>query len=424
MSIRISVKEYFFIVSSVIILTTRFWGENVNYILRYSLMAVWDLYFALSYFSHRNKSAKNRVITSNFWLMVIPYICIFAYTIIIWAIQSSATFLNFSRLCSTFLYLILAYGYACTAIYLFREKGIDYLFWAGVCSYFCGSVLYLLVRYGFMGMRAYITTLIFGESSIANYAMEVHDLTFAMGIFLLYYMFFEDKSARHHKAKIVLSIILILLGLKRIEMLALCIAVLLYFVLIKWGKGIKVCTIVCGVAAVVISLVYIYVIDSGMLSALLLKYGIQDNGRLSYYLYANKFYEYSIDFVGLGWTWFSRYFQQLYLSGYRIDGYRIAASIHSDILVMFIEIGFVLFVVWVFYMFITRTNVVTRKFGAVAGECVLLLTLYMFILYLTDNTITYTDTQTMFILAPMTAALKSIDSNSEMTGNVNIAQKR
>lgn len=410
-----SVKKMLFILSSTIILTSRFWGVNTNYIIRYSLMAIWDLYIVLSYFAFRRPNERRRVIKTNFKLMITPYIVFCVYTIFLWMIKSNANFGNFTRLCSTLLYLVLSYGYACTAIYLFREKGIDHLFWAGVLSYSCGSILYLLVNYGVSGVNAYMSSLIHGVDSVANYAMEVHDLTFSMGLFFLYYFFFEEKSKKNHKTKIVVSIILILLGLKRIEVLALFVTICLYFVLIKWGKGIKARAFICGTGSVLVSLGYVFIIKSGILSVLTMKYGIEDSGRLSYYLYANQFYEFSPSYMGTGWTWFNKYVYQLYLSKFRIDGHRIAASIHSDILVMFIEIGFILFVFWVLYMFMARPVVLSKKFGVLTGECALLLTLYMFVLYLTDNTMGYPDTQMLFILVPMTVALKNKETNSTIT---------
>ena len=300
----------------------------------------------------------------------------------------------------------LVYTYACTAIYLFYEKGVDILFWAGVCSYACGSVLYLITSYGISGLNSYIRTLIFGENSVANYAMEVHDLTFAMGNLFLFYLFFEKKSEKNHKTKIVTSLLLILLGLKRIEIMALGIAILLYLVLIRWGKTIKARATICAVGAITVCLSYIFIIKSGILSALVMQFGIEDSGRISYYLFSNRFYEFKIGYPGKGWTWFGRYFQQLNLSGFRIDGHGVAASIHSDILMMFIEIGFILFVIWIAYMFMARPIILERKQGTLTSECVLLLTLYMFILYLTDNTLNYLDTQLLFLLVPMTVAIQ------------------
>ncbi len=42
-----------FMVSTIIVLTSRFWGINTSLSMRYFIMAIWDLYFMLSYFSYR-----------------------------------------------------------------------------------------------------------------------------------------------------------------------------------------------------------------------------------------------------------------------------------------------------------------------------------------------------------------------------------
>ncbi|HHA4618631.1 TPA: hypothetical protein ACOBF5_002991, partial [Enterococcus faecium] len=149
----------------------------------------------------------------------------------------------------------------------------------------------------------------------------------------LYYVFFENKNTKKHKIKIIVSLILIFMGLKRIELLALSGAILVYYVLLKWGKKIQIRALVCTICATVISLVFIYIIDTGILALLMSNLGITDDGaRLSFYLYSSKFYELGLGYVGTGWTWFSKYFFNLYLSHFRLNGGRIAASLHSDIL--------------------------------------------------------------------------------------------
>ncbi|MDV4899300.1 hypothetical protein NNG62_10720 [Enterococcus faecium] len=356
----------------------------------------------LSYFSYREKTYKKYVIKNNFWLTIMPFVIFSIYTLIIWGIGSNAEFENFIKLCSTLLYLILAYGYACTAFYLFKAEGIDFIFWSGVISYMSGSVFYLIVSYGLNGLISYIKSLITGETNTANFAMEVHDLTFAMGVFFLYYVFFENKNTKKHKIKIIVSLILIFMGLKRIELLALSGAILVYYVLLKWGKKIQIRALVCTICATVISLVFIYIIDTGILALLMSNLGITDDGaRLSFYLYSSKFYELGLGYVGTGWTWFSKYFFNLYLSHFRLNGGRIAASLHSDILTIYIEVGCIVFIIWMFWLFFVKPIRLTKKFGLKTGECVLLLTIYMFILYLTDNTLTYPDTQMIFLLVPM-----------------------
>ncbi|HFQ0405966.1 TPA: hypothetical protein ACG85O_003021, partial [Enterococcus faecium] len=117
------------------------------------------------------------------------------------------------------------------------------------------------------------------------------------------------------------------------------------------GKKIQIRALVCTICATVISLVFIYIIDTGILALLMSNLGITDDGaRLSFYLYSSKFYELGLGYVGTGWTWFSKYFFNLYLSHFRLNGGRIAASLHSDILTIYIEVGCIVFIIWMFWL--------------------------------------------------------------------------
>ena len=74
---RISVKKTLFFISSAIILTSRFWGVNTTDGLRYALMAAWDLYFVLSYFSYREMNEKKHIIRLNLCLALVPFVIFF-----------------------------------------------------------------------------------------------------------------------------------------------------------------------------------------------------------------------------------------------------------------------------------------------------------------------------------------------------------
>lgn len=405
---KFGLRSSFYFLSSVIVLTTRFWGINTNSNVRYVIMGLWVLYLSLNYLKRVSHQFEKKLINNSFGTMVFPYIFISVYTVMMWLFNSDVVFGNYTRLCSTLLYLVLSWAYACAGIYFFGKKGIDYLFWAGGCSYTLGSISCLLFTQGGTGLSQYIKGLLIGVDTSANYIMEVHDLTFAMGIFFIYYCFFEEKSEHWHKQKVVLSILFIVLGLKRIEILALVVAITFYVLLLKWGKKIKFRAYFCALVFTVISLLFVYIIKTNLISELVSMFGISGaDGRIGYYLYANRYYSFDVSYLGKGWTWFSRYYQELYNSGFRIDGHGIAASLHSDILTMFIEIGFPLFILWVFYMFVHRAIKLTKYYGIQVGECVLLTTVFMFILYLTDNTLTYVDTQMLFCMAPMAVACTS-----------------
>jgi hypothetical protein len=208
------------------------------------------------------------------------------------------------------------------------------------------------------------------------------------------------------------------MGLKRVEVVALIVAVLAHFILLKWCKNIRFRAYFVTIVYVVISLLFVYLIYSGLLLKIVTQYGITGlKGRADYYTYANRYYTFSWNYLGRGWTYFSRQFQQLYYSGYRINGAAVPASIHSDILTMFIECGCPMFIFWIYYEFAYKSIVLSKKFGTSAGEASLLITIFIFILYLTDNTLIYTGTQIAFCLVPMTVSWTNCKNSIDLKRN-------
>lgn len=399
---KVDKKKVLFLVSAILIMTIRFWGINMNIYIKYIISGIWCFFLIIILI--KNNSFRARNIRRQLFLMALPILVISVYAIIIWLIKSNIGMEHISRLVSTFLYLCLPWGFVGIGYYYFGKKSIDYLFYAGCISYFVGSVLGLIIRYGMNGILAYVQSLITGEESSANFIMEVHDLTFAMGLFFLYYLFFEDKNTKHHYKKVIISALLIFLGLKRIEILALIIAILIYFALLKWGKKITFRAIVLTIVFLVVNLGFVYIIDSGILDQLVNIYNINTNGRLDLYTFAKQYFKFSPAFPGLGFTYFSKLFGDLSTSGFRINGYRVAHGIHSNILVQYIENGFFMFILWIIYSFYFKTKRLYKKCSLVSAESYLLLTVFVFILYLTDNCFKYPNTQMVYFIIPLALA--------------------
>lgn len=402
MTIRLSTSKVLYFISAVFLVTDRFFGVNTSASIRYIIGIVWCLYFLLNIF-WKGKVRIDPHIFKHLKLIGYMYIAIFAYTLLLWLFRTDIAINNLTRLCSTIIYTFIYIGFACAGYWLFKRQVIDIILWAAVFSYAVGSVGYLIISSGLSEVIQYIKALVLGatDGTGYSYAMEVHGLTFMSGILFLYYCFFEEKGSEHHSLKIILSALLVFLGLKRIEILAIVIAVLAYYVALRGGRHVRFRAGLFTVVSIVASSLFIYVIESGALVSFTTLYGIDTSGRLSYWNYASRYFEYSIDYIGSGFTYFSRLFQQLYLSGLRIDGAGVPSSIHSDLLVMYIEIGFIPFYIWIVYNFYIRTNYLDKRSSPKVAECYLLLTIFMFILYLTDNTLTYYSVQMMYFLAPL-----------------------
>lgn len=396
---KIEKKKFLFLVSAVLILTVRFWGININMYIKYIISGIWC--FFLVFILIKNNSFRARNIRRQFFLMALPIFIIFAYTIILWIIKSNNIVEHIPRLTSTIVFMCLPCGFAGIGYYYFGKKSIDYLFYASCVSYFFGSVLCLIFQYGINGILYYVESMILGVDSPINFVMEVHDLTFAMGLFFLYYLFFEDKNTKHHYKKIICSLLLIFLGLKRVEVLALIIAIIVYYALLKWGKKITFRASVLTIVFLIVNLGFVYLIDSGILNQLVELYSINTRGRLDYYGFAKQYFELNPTFSGSGFTYFSKLFGDLSESGFRINGYGVPHGIHSNILVQYIEIGFFMFILWIVYSFYFRTKRLFKKCGIAAAESYLLLTVFVFILYLTDNCFKYPNTQMVYFIIPL-----------------------
>lgn len=398
---RINLKKLLYFISSWIAMTTRFWGVNVNIYLKYIVMAVWTLYLLLCWLGTPSKGIKKSIIRTHFKLMIAPFMIMAIYALVLWGFKTDIVFGNYTKLFSTCLYLILGWGFVSTGYYLFHREAINIIFWGGCCSYLLGSILYLIASYGLPGIVLYTRSLILGEENRARYVMEVHDLTFAMGLFFLFYLFFDVKEDKNRTKKIIISMLLVFLGLKRIEVLAIGISILAYYLVLRWGRSIRFRGLFFFSLFIVVSNIFIYLVSTDALRELATKYSINFSGRLSYYTFSSNYFDFKPSYMGLGYTYFSRLFLKLYQSGYRIDGYRIAAGIHSDILLLYIENGFLIFTGWVFYSFSMKISILQKRLGNKVAESCLMMTIYMFILYFTDNTFTYPITQMTLMLIPM-----------------------
>ena len=397
---KVNIRAIPYIMASVIVVNSRIWSINIPYYIQCGVMFLWTSYLLLKLLVN-TKTLYKKVIYLNITLIAAPIVIMALYALIIWSFKSNIVFRNYTRLASTCVQLFLAWGFGASGYYLFKDKAIDYIFIGGVISYLSGSVLYVIWKYGFNNLMMYMWDTLLMRDSLweINFAMEVHDLTFAMGLFFLFYSFCDKRKNR--KVKIIFSIMLIVFGFKRIEVLALIAVIIIYNLLLKWGKTIRYRATFIAICFAVGCFGFVYLIDSGVLELICNALSINSMGRLGMYTYAKNFFEFSPLYMGTGYTWFSRMWGELYNSGFRIDGHVVAAAVHSSMLTFYIENGFVLTLLWIFYSFNGKVKIYRKHFGRKVAEGYLLITVYMFILYLTDNTFHYSGTQLVYFIIPL-----------------------
>lgn len=409
MSLKYSFNKLVYFISALIVVTNQFGQIIVNQYFRFAIAAFWTFYLLVIMLRGSN-STRVKNIYFHLRKALIPFAVFAVYSIMAWIIKGNGEIGNYTRLASTILYLALSYGFAGAGVLLFGANSINTLFYAGCLSYLLGSIIPVCLRFGFTDIVEFLLSTLNGVNTNVTSYMEVHDLTFAFGLFLIYFLFIEPSEERKHTRKIVIGIILIFLGLKRIELLALAATFIAYVLILKKAKTMRQRSSFFAVAFLVASLLFVWIIYDGTLLRLATLYGIDFKHRLGYYEYAKEYYNFSPFFTGQGYTYFSKMWQGLYFSRFRIEGYAIAASLHSDILVMFIEVGFWGMIFWIFYYFKYLTMKFHRRYGILVSECYLLLTIYMFLVYFTDNTTTYTITQLVYFLIPLATSEVSLSN--------------
>ena len=65
-------------------------------------------------------------------------------------------------------------------------------------------------------------------------------------------------------------------------------------------------------------------------------------------------------------------------------------ALHNDFLKMYIELGFIGFCLWVFWWLLKMPKILQKRYGIKKVFVCLLLVLYAFVLYTTDNAESYT----------------------------------
>lgn len=383
-----------YVISVILAYTTDFLFFKSIYI-KYIVSFFWIILFGFSYHNSNKKGKEQNQIKYCIALMI-PYFVLIIYSLFLYVsgINTDVGFRNFTRQVSSSLYLFLAYSFTLVGFYFFKSKVLKYLIIGGTISY----VVFAIIPSVFNNdLYLFVAGLLTGQVHEGTY-LEVHDLTFGFGLLFLYYFLFERQRS---PKTIFLLLLLIILGWKRIQFLAILACLIIFLIILKKTSdfGGRIGFVAFGVAFS--SLFFVYSVKSGLFEQIVNSFGLNTMGRITYYNYASNYYDFGLFYLGKGYMWFYRLFQQLRANDFRIDGYLIPASIHSDILCMYIEYGMVMFILYILYNFIFIPSFLRNRYGKKSGIIFCLFNLYMFVLYFTDNVSNYFISQSIFIVLPL-----------------------
>jgi hypothetical protein len=288
---------------------------------------------------------------------------------------------------------------------LFQENAIKYSFYALLlCT--LANTLYVIYQFGIKNFIIYFLTIPKYANGFYQYGstiqtlgmkMEVHDATFAFGFYFLFFLLFDSKE-KYRKQFIILSILGMYLGLKRLQLIAIIIAIIFYILFENNHKrNYLMLTRFTFILTLIISFIYIYIMKD--FTSLLM---IFDNSRSILYNFLKNWISFSPFQVGKGFGFVNMYLES-YGSLYRIGEYGkgLLPVSHSDLVRMYIELGLVTFCIWLY----SYCCIIPRKLAIRHGQNVidiyLVMLVYLLVTYLIDNTLILFATQYTFILIPI-----------------------
>jgi len=345
-------------------------------------------------------------------VQMLPCLIPLFFSSVIW-ISSGANGITIANGIGMIIPQLLSVCVAAATLYLFGEKGI----WYCLGSMCAANLLLILTVIAEGGAEAFLEefrtllTTFTAESGPLMMMLEVNDLTFAFGPFLIY-LLLNRKKVPHFFFWLPVVSFMFLAVLKRIAIPAVILGVLVALLLRKLPEKASRQTALCLAAVMMlISFLYIVGIRFGLFQYLEAKLGINTMGRVNMFENLESYYDINITFMGRG-TGFERYVD--WASGTVFQNpQRTIMQIHNDFLRMYLNIGFIGYWVWLWGYLVVRLRYWFRQGGKFAGCTFLGICIYCFVLYATDNTIYYPYTMIACALIPMSCNLDTL-SDAEL----------
>lgn len=227
---------------------------------------------------------------------------------------------------------------------------------------------------------------------------EVHELTFAIGMLIIYYLFFDAERRSNKKLLVFFLTISFLLGDKRIGIFAIVVAGIFALFVRKRGLS-KKSLATLGSCGILICMLYIALIYNSVFFAMLLKYNISSSGRDIIFGYFTRRTTFGISQMGWGIAGISKVIENWDAS--EVMYMQSISGLHNDILATYISYGIIGSILWFAYYLLYLPNRFFSKFSKRTATIYMAMVLYLFVTYLTDNTADYFVCQVLLLLIPL-----------------------
>ncbi len=389
-----------YILSMTVAFTTRYGDLQLGYKLQIIIGIIWVILGFCKLFINgfKFKGLFKDDFPQFIKVYLLPHIIIHGYTILL-MVLNKVEWKYFTSNLTVYIPTLLAI----MAFYLLGTKAFEYTCVALILSWLLSVGTSLILKgpaiFSHAIIQAYIDPYDNTGGLTINY-LELHDFVLAIGYIVIAYVFTNLKLNKRTLGFLFIVLILMILGMKRVSVLGILLAVVFYVFLKRFPKKskYKIC-IIAGWGAFLICYLYIYLLSDGnVFYDYIAKYGINVMGRNYYYKAIMSYAKFSPTFIGIGRNVVTQLLNTS-LSYLRVGG------VHSDIIKMYVENGFVLFGFWLWYYLIYIFKFYKKKYGINCAILYFGIVIYMFTLYLTDNIEIYFICQILSIMIPIKYAL-------------------
>lgn len=351
----------------------------------------------------------NRIQKTSSFVGVYAFVLvgIIVWSIFLWIINLE-TVEFIIRGATKFMYQFLVLLIIFAGVYMFGERAIHATFYGLVLA----NSIMLVINLGTYGIGPSIESMMAmfrGAEAQEGFAraMEIHDITFAFGFYIIYFVFFA-KHNRERVIDIMAAAFFFILGWKRIALAALP-AAIAAAVVMGWmrPKSRKRFMQIIAWGFVIFSFLYVVATRTGVFDAVTETLGINTMGRNEVYDYIEKYYDISLGFIGYGFEYTTVILQQVMLDN--PEAKIGVVALHNNILTVYIELGFIGFWAWLLYTWVFQLRWMLTHWGEKVAMLFFLSEMYIFITYMTDNTLYYYYTSMSLRLMPMAYAFHIAD---------------
>ena len=322
-------------------------------------------------------------------VMSAPIVVMLTASLLIWAVNLTETDMMMRGVSLYFIFInntTAAFAGICF-LYLFGKKGMWY-YMASILIANLALIGQIMLEGGVVTyMIEYVIKVLSfaGDSRDVVGKAEIHELSFCTGISFLYMLFVFDRKKLLHWILLILSFFCFTSAIKRIAVLGIGVAIVLWWIfsLIKKRtshKTVMKLIAILNILMIIFLILYVGIIKSGLFEVLE-NAGLETSGRAKIYNSVDGYYEFSPSYFGKGMGWLPYQLSEVVDIGVK--------SVHNDFLQFYIDLGFWGYIIWLLSFITLRTSFFGRDGDTSSGILMFLVIVFMVVVSLTDNTMNY-----------------------------------